>query len=104
MAIASNRTDLADSVIATLRAYEVEFRRAGIRRLSFFGSIAQGTADVDSDLATDFDPTACMDLFRLIALERRISELLDRSGDLLTELTKKKHLQESIDRHRRRAL
>ena len=38
-------TDLAEAVIATLRAHEAELRRAGIRRLSLFGSLARGDAE-----------------------------------------------------------
>jgi len=38
-------TGLAEHVIATLRAHETSLRRAGIRRLSLFGSVAQGDAE-----------------------------------------------------------
>ncbi|MGA9867319.1 MAG: nucleotidyltransferase domain-containing protein [Acetobacteraceae bacterium] len=60
-------------------------QRAGIRRLSLFGSIARGDAEAgsDGDLAAEFDPAARMDLFRLTALERRIAEILGRRVDLL---------------------
>lgn len=66
--------DLAEHVIATLRAHEAELHQAGIRHLSLFGSVARGddAADSDIDLATEFDPAAEMDLIRLVALERRI--------------------------------
>ena len=62
--------DLAERVITTLRAHEAELRRAGIRHLSLFGSVARGDAaeDSDIDLAAEFDPAAEMDLIRLVAL------------------------------------
>jgi uncharacterized protein len=96
-------TDLADEVIATLRAHEAELRRAGIRHLSVFGSVARGDATIDSDvdLVAEFDPVARMDLFRLIALERRITEILGRRVDLLPEPVEKLRLRGNIDRDRR---
>jgi hypothetical protein len=43
-------TDLAERVIATLHAHELELRKAGIRHLSLFGSIARGDAVADRDV------------------------------------------------------
>jgi predicted nucleotidyltransferase len=43
-------TDPAGQIIATLRAQEAELRRAGIRHLSLFGSVARGEAGADSDV------------------------------------------------------
>ena len=98
-------TDLAENVIATLRAHEPELRIAGIRRLSVFGSVARGDAEAESDvdLAAELDPDAHMDLFRLTALERRIAELLGRRVDLLPEPVETPRLQANIDRDRLRA-
>lgn len=98
-------TDSAERVIATLRAHEAELRAAGIVRLSLFGSVARGDAEPgsDVDLAAEFDPDARMDLFRLVALERRITELLDRRVDLLPEPVEKPRLRANIERDRRRA-
>lgn len=94
---------LADEVIAILRAHEPELRAAGIKRLSLFGSVARGDheADSDVDLAAELDPTARIGLLKLAALERRISELLGRSVDLLPDPVQKQRLQASIDRDRR---
>lgn len=99
------RTELADHVIATLRSHEAELRRAGIRHLSLFGSVARGDSDASSDidLAAEFDPAAHMDLFRLTALERRIAEILGRRVDLLPEPIEKPTLRANIDRDRRLA-
>lgn len=101
----SDKASLAGHVIAALRAHEAELRQAGIRHLSLFGSVARGssTADSDVDLAADFDPTARMDLFRLAALERRISEIIGKRADLLPEPVERPRLQTNIDRDRRRA-
>ena len=102
---ATSTTHPADHVLAALRAHEEELRRAGIRHLSIFGSIARGDAETgsDIDLAVEFDPAARMDLFRLTALERRIEEILGRSVDLVPEPVGKPRLQANIDRDRRLA-
>jgi|SRR3954447_20367571 len=105
MTSTATTTDVADLVIASLRAHEAELRRAGIHHLSLFGSLARGDATVDSDvdLAAEFDPAARMDLFRLAALERRIAEILGRRVDLLPEPVEKPRLRANIDRDRRLA-
>jgi predicted nucleotidyltransferase len=97
--------DLAEHVIATLRAHEAELRQAGIRRLSLFGSVARGDAEADSDvdLAAELDPDAGIGLFALGALERRLAELVGRKVDLLPEPVEKPRPRANIDRDRRRA-
>ena len=98
-------SDLAERVIATLQAHEAELRQAGIRRLSLFGSVARGEAEVDSDvdLAAELDPEANIGLFALGALERRLAELVGRKVDLLPEPVEKQRLRANIDRDRRHA-
>ncbi|HET6237347.1 MAG TPA: nucleotidyltransferase domain-containing protein [Acetobacteraceae bacterium] len=98
-------SDLAEYVIVTLRAHEAELRRAGIRHLSLFGSVARGDAEAgsDVDLAVEFDPAARMDLFRLTALERQIAEIPGRRVDLLPEPVEKPRLRANIDRDGRLA-
>jgi len=77
----------AEQVIAALRAHNRELREAGIRRLSVFGSVARGDARdaSDVDLAVDLDPAAGVGLFRLIGLQQRLSEILQRAADILPE-------------------
>ncbi len=96
---------LAEQVIATLRAHEVELRQAGIIRLSLFGSVARGDAEVDSDvdLAAELDPEASIGLFALEALERRLADLVGRKVNLLPEPVEKQRLRANIDRDRQRA-
>ena len=96
---------LADRVIAVLRAHEAELRRAGIRHMSLFGSVARGDAEdsSDVDLAVELDPDARIGLFALGALERRLAELVGRKVDLLPEPVEKPRLRARIDRDRRRA-
>ena len=95
-------TDLAEHVIATLRAHEAELRQAGIRRLSLFGSVARGDAEADNDvdLVAEFDPAARMDLIRLVGLERRISDTLGRRVEILPEPIENPRLRANVERDR----
>jgi predicted nucleotidyltransferase len=103
----STRTapDLAERVIATLRAHEPELRKAGIRRLSLFGSVARGEAGANSDidLVADLDPDAGIGLFALAALERRLEALVGKKVDLLPAPVEKQRLRANIDRDRKLA-
>ncbi len=103
--MSTTTVNLAEHVVATLRAHEAELRRAGIRRLSLFGSVARGDAEADSDvdLAAELDPNAGIGLFALAALERRLSELLGRRVDLLPEPVERARLRVNIERDRMRA-
>ena len=94
--------DLAEHVIATLRAHEAELRQAGIRRLSLFGSVARGEAKADSDvdLAVEFDPAAEMDLIRMVALERHIGETVGRLVEILPEPVENPRLRANVERDR----
>ncbi|MBS0562450.1 MAG: nucleotidyltransferase domain-containing protein [Proteobacteria bacterium] len=94
--------DLAERIVATLRAHETALRGAGIRRLSLFGSAARGDAgpDSDIDLAAEFDPTAQMDMIRLAALERRLGETLGRPVEILPEPAENPLLRANLERDR----
>jgi predicted nucleotidyltransferase len=95
----------SEHIIAALRAHDAELRGAGIRHLSLFGSVARGGAGdaSDVDLAVELDPAAQVGLFRLMGLQRRLSEILGRSVDLVPEPAENPRLRQNIDRDRRRA-
>lgn len=101
----TDATEMAERIIATLRAHEAELRQAGIRHLSLFGSVARGDAhnDSDVDLAVELDPEARIGLFALGALERRLVEIVGRRVDLLPEPVEKPRLRANLDRDRQRA-
>lgn len=92
----------AETIIATLRAHADELRRAGIRHLSLFGSVARGEAgpESDVDLAAELDPDAHIGLIRLAGIENRLGQILGRTVDLLPEPVVKPKLRANIDRDR----
>jgi predicted nucleotidyltransferase len=96
---------MIDAIIKTLRAHETELRAAGICHLSLFGSVTRGDARgmSDIDLAAEIKPESSMDLFKIVALERRLGDLLGRRVDLLPEPAESARLRAAIDRDRRRA-
>ena len=96
--------DHADAIVTLLRAHASELRAAGLLHLSLFGSVARGEAGPtsDIDLAATFAPGAEMDLFRLVALERRLGEILERKADLVAEPIGKERLRLNVERDRLR--
>ena len=92
----------ADEVIRTLRAHESELRRAGVRRLSLFGSVARGDArpDSDIDLVAELDPAAKVSILDIIGLEQELGEVFGRPEQILTGTIKKERLRVNIDRDR----
>jgi predicted nucleotidyltransferase len=93
----------ADDVIASLQSHAVELRRAGIRHLSLFGSVARGDAgpDSDVDLLVELDSEAHLTLIGLAGIELKLGELLGRKVDLLPEPVQKPRLRANVDRDRR---
>jgi predicted nucleotidyltransferase len=95
-----------DTIIAKLKARELEFRRLGVESLSLFGSSARGenTAFSDVDVAVRLNRSAMPKGFgyagRLDALRKRLEETLDCPVDLVPEPALKARLQDAINRDR----
>jgi predicted nucleotidyltransferase len=95
-----------EQVIATLREHEMELKRAGVSRLSLFGSVARGEAgpDSDVDVAVKLDESFSsggFDYFwQIEELERRLSGILGREVDVVPEPARKERFQKEIDRDR----
>jgi uncharacterized protein len=89
-------------VISALREHERELRKAGIRHLSLFGSVARGEADANSDidLTVELDPQAHLGLFGLIGLQHRLTEILGRKVDLLPEPIEHHRIRQNIEKDR----
>ena len=67
--------------------------------------MARGDGDggSDVDLAAEFDPAVRADLADLVALERRLAELIGRRVDLLPERVEAARLRANVERDRVRA-
>ena len=95
-----------DEVISVLREHEPEFKAAGVLSLSVFGSVARNDAAPDSDidiavrLADDFSSGGFDYFYQLEQLEQRLSRLLGRTVDVVTEPARKERFQHEIDRDR----
>jgi uncharacterized protein len=79
-----NKVMERDQVMKILQENSVEIHGFGVKSLALFGSVARGEARADSDvdLLVEFDrPTG---LFGLVALQKRLEELLGCSVDVGT--------------------
>jgi predicted nucleotidyltransferase len=96
--------ETSDRIVAALQAHEPELRAAGIRALSIFGSVARGEehADSDVDVVVRLDPDAHVGLVRFVALERRLTELLGRTVQMLPEPVDSPRLRAHLERGRQR--
>lgn len=94
-----------EQVIAKLRAHERELKRAGVMRLSLFGSTVRGEAlpDSDVDLLAVLDESRRISLLDVIHIENQIADLLGARVDLLVEGTLRPHVREKVDREAVRA-
>jgi len=94
-----------DQVIGTLRTHETELRRAGIVRLSLFGSTARGEqqSQSDIDLVAEFDEALSLSLIDILRIENQIRDLLGEPVDLVEEGCLKPHIKESVDLEAMRA-
>ena len=85
-----------DGILRMLRESRELLQRAGVVRLSLFGSFArdEGRDDSDVDLLVEFDrPTG---LFEFARLQGELGELLGHRVDLVTLAALKPQLRERI--------
>jgi len=61
------------------------FRQYGVVSLKVFGSVSRGEEDEESDIDILVRFVQPLSLFKLVRLERELSELLGRQVDLVTE-------------------
>ena len=78
------------------RSLEALCRQHDVRRLRIFGSAARGEERPGSDVDLLVEFTMPKDLFDLIDLEERLSDLFRRPVDLLTEGEISPYLRDSI--------
>ena len=67
-----------DEILNVLRSSREELRRDfGVESMALFGSAARGDADPSSDIDILVDVQRPISLFRLVALQLRLQEILD---------------------------
>ena len=84
----------ANAIIEILRDNDVA-------RLEVFGSIARGEANENSDVDLLVEFSKRKTLLDVVSLERKMSTVLGRKVDLLTEAAISPYLREQINRDRR---
>jgi predicted nucleotidyltransferase len=73
-------------------------KKYGVHELSVFGSFADGTATVDSDLdlLVEFLPDAQIGFVELSAMQRELADLSDRQVDLVPKRGLKPLIRDSV--------
>lgn len=94
-----------NSLLAVLRAHEPELRSLGVEGLSVFGSVARGDDDAcsDVDIAVRMCPLSGSGFAyfgRLDDLRERLTTILARKVDLVTEPARNPRLRQSLDAER----
>jgi uncharacterized protein len=90
-----------DQIIAKLRESAPELKAAGVEHLSLHGSYARGTAidgRSDVDIIAEFDRGRRLSLVDMVAIERRLTELLGVRVDLSPGRTLKEPVREKARR------
>lgn len=79
-------------------ALAVFCRRAGIIRLSFFGSVLREDfgPESDIDVLVDFAPDSGIGLFEFVNLQRELTEFLGRNVDLHTPASLSHFFREDV--------
>jgi len=73
-------------------------RRAGVLRLSFFGSVLREDfgSESDIDVLVEFSPDAGIGLFEFVDLQHELGELLGRDVDLHTPASLSHFFREDV--------
>ncbi len=87
-----------DEILTALRAHERQLKKAGILRLSLFGSAARNTSgkESDIDLLAAFDHSRGLSLLDVIHIENQIADLLGCNVDLIEEDTLKPRVRKNV--------
>lgn len=89
---------LRDRVIDQLRQHRAELEAMGVSSLSLFGSVARGEQASDSDIDLFFDyADPRFSLIELVAVQRRISDILGAEADVMTRNSLHHHLRSRIE-------
>jgi uncharacterized protein len=96
-----------DAVLAIIKRHQSELGELGVLSLSLFGSAARNEADDESDVdvavSLSEGPHGFAYFARLDRIEARLSELLGRRVDVVTEPAPARRIQKAIEQDRRLA-
>jgi uncharacterized protein len=87
-----------DQILAVLRRHASDLRRLGATQLFLFGSASRDEAGSasDVDLFFDFDDPG-FSIIELVALQERISQLLDARADVMSRGSLHPRVRSSIE-------
>ncbi len=86
-----------DDIEKTLREAEPELRnRFGVKRIGIFGSFAKGLENEQSDIDILVEVERPMGLMTFIKIEQYLTNLLDRTVDLITPEAIKRYMKDDI--------
>ena len=76
-----------EEIIATIQAHRDVLEEFSVQSLSVFGSVVRGDdrPDSDVDILVEFEPDARIGFFTFSRLQRRLSAILGRPVDLVTQ-------------------
>jgi hypothetical protein len=96
-----------DAALVIIKRHQAELRELGVLSLSLFGSAARNEAGDDSDVDVAVrlaeGPHGFAFFARLDRIEARLSELLGRRVDVVTEPAPAQRIQRAIEQDRRLA-
>ena len=87
-----------EQIIAILQRHAADLRRLGVSRLFLFGSSSRNQAGPSSDIDLFFDfDSPRFSLVELVALQERISDLLQARADVMSRGSIHPTLRQSIE-------
>jgi len=90
-------SDITNTLPIDVRRLAEICRQNDVTRLRIFGSMARGEATETSDVDLLIEFSERKSLLALVALERQMSEALERDVDLLTEPAISPYLRDRIE-------
>ena len=72
----------------------------GVKYIAVFGSVAKGTNTIDSDLDLIVEFAGKRNLFKMIELSQKLSEILGVKVDLVTKDSISKYLKDRVEKEK----
>ncbi len=72
----------------------------GVKYIAVFGSVAKGTNTIDSDLDLIVEFAGKRNLFKMIELSQKLSEILGVKVDLVTKDSISKYLKDRVEQEK----